>query len=131
MSDDSHDALPGLQLFLPQRPTQVRQYEQLMRQSTLTKRRSAHFPSSRSAGKHRVDKPLSGAFLEAVTQSDVFGFQADQSFRRGIQQSFAGAVYQAKPAFAVEGKHGDIDFFHYLPEKSRGLKRAQSLFAER
>src|SRR2546425_1644263 len=105
MADDSHNALPGLQLLFSQCPPQVRQHEQLMRQSALTKRCSAYFPPSRSTWKHCVNQPLIGAFFEAITQSNLCGLQTDQPFRWRVQQPFAGAVDQAEAAFTIEGEH--------------------------
>ncbi len=47
-----------------------------------------------------------------------------QPFGRLVQQPFTGAIDQAQPMVAIEGKYRHVDLFHHFAQQRRGFERA-------
>ena len=91
MTNHSHDPLPRFQFFFSQRPCEIRQHEQLMRQAALTEHAAPHFPATGTAGETGVDQSWCLA-LQTIVETEILRALAEETFNGRLQQAFAGAM---------------------------------------
>ncbi len=99
-----------------------------MRESSLAEGAAAHAPASGAAGKRKLHGARGLAF-EAGAEAEFAGGEAEQALGGAGEQAFAGAIDEAQFVFVVEGKNGDVDFFHDRAEQPGGFQRAEALLA--
>ena len=130
MADDADEALPGLPLFVAQRPAHVGEHDELVRTALLAERRPTHLPPARAAReRHVLDAGC--RTLEAALKPDLVGRAIEQPIGRHTKQPFARAVDQPKRSSAIEGEDRHIDLEHHGPQERAGFDGAEALIVER
>ena len=130
MADHADQTLPRLPFLFPQRPADVRQHQQIVRQPAQPERRPAHFPAAGAAAERR-NINHARRVAEPIGELQFFGGAPEHVFGTAAHQPLAGAVDDAQALLRIEGEHRDVDLFHDVAEQPRGLDRAQALFVKR
>ena len=130
VTDDAHEALPRLPLFLAQRAAELRDHEQLVRLAAFAEAAAANFPAAAAAGKHVRDDAARG-LGEHRGEPELRRAAALQGFDRAAEQRLAGAVDHTQAQRRVEREHGDIDVGDDLLQQHAGLERFEPLVVQR
>src|SRR3954468_19887563 len=126
MSEHAHQALPRLPFFFSQRPAQVRDNQQLVRQSVLPKFTAPHPPSSWLSAKNPIHS-LRALACQTILEFQLFSGTSERSFEGHAKQLLAGAIDQLQTMLFVERKDCYFDFGNHFCEQRACFHRAQSL----
>src|SRR5688572_19666088 len=107
MSDHANQTLPNLPFFIAKRLAQIREHQEMMRQSALTKRTAAHVPSADAAGKSKIENAFCIP-LQTDRKVQFFRRSSQKSFERMAKQSFPRAIHKPQIMLIIKCKNRHI-----------------------
>lgn len=130
VSKDADEALPGLQLFLPQITPHIDQNEECMWFSIFAKGASPHEETSGTSGERAPNYRVAFHFKgEAESQLRCI-FSQNRLTLAVIEEGGGGAIAQVQATSGVEGEDGRVDFIDHLFKQGVGLDRDETVFAQ-
>src|SRR5882762_3384129 len=101
-----------------------------MRKAVLTEATTPQSPPARATWKSQLHSTSRFSF-KAGRETELTSSEANEPFRRASEEALSGAIDELQSARTVERENRHIDFFDHRAQQSRGLQRAQALFAQR
>ena len=130
MPDHADQAPPRTALLVAERLAEIRDDEQAERPARLVEDLAHDLPAA-GASREGVSLVRDPRPVEQAVKAHFRGGEPDQRVRMPPQQFARGAVHEAEPFVAVEGKHRDVDFRQHLIEECVRFQGLESLRAQR
>src|SRR5438128_8063523 len=133
VAQHTQQSLPRLAFFFAQRLTQIRQYQQLVRQAAFAKDTTTHTPAANAAGKNHLQDLVTVRLprLETNVETKLLAGSPQQACRRLSQQFLTGPVNQPQSLIRIKSKDSEIDLRHHGAQQRGGFHRSQPLLAQR
>src|SRR5882724_7104405 len=95
----------------------------------LTEATTPQSPPARATCKGQLHSTSRFSF-KARRETELPGSEANEPFRRASEEALSGAIDEFQGARTVKRENRHVDFFDHRAQQSRGLQRAQALFAQ-
>src|SRR5437016_2192575 len=100
-----------------------------MRKPVLTEATTPQSPPARATWKSQLHSTSWFSF-KAGRETELPSSEANEPFRMASEEAFSGAIDELQSARTFECEDRHVDFFDHRAQQSRGLQRAQALFAQ-